>query len=77
MDWESRNADAVYNKIIQNVRDGDIILMHDIYASTVEAVKRIVPELIRRGYQIVSVSEMSKARGVALQPGKVYSNMYR
>ncbi len=76
-DWDVRNADKVYNSVIENVKDGDIILMHDIYPSTAEAVRRIVPELIRQGFQLVTVSEMGNARGVTLQPGNVYSNMYR
>lgn len=76
VDWQSRNADVINNIIIQNVKDGDIILMHDIYDSTLEAVRRIVPELINQGYQLVTVSEMADARGITLQPGNIYRNMY-
>ncbi len=45
---------------------------HDIYVSTADAVKIIVPELKGRGYQLVTVSELHEAKGVALEAGKVY-----
>jgi peptidoglycan/xylan/chitin deacetylase (PgdA/CDA1 family) len=77
VDWQSRNADYIYNIIINNVKDGDFILMHDIYESTLEAVRRIVPELINQGYQLVTVSEMADNRGITLQPGNTYHNLHR
>ncbi|MBO4897090.1 MAG: polysaccharide deacetylase family protein [Clostridia bacterium] len=72
-DWESRNADKVVANILNNVKDGDIILMHDLYPSTAAATARIVPELVRRGYQIVTVSELARCKGVNLQSGGTYS----
>ena len=54
-DWESRDANSVYNEIMNNVEDGDIILMHDLYSSTAEAVSRVVPELVAQGYQLCTV----------------------
>ena len=71
-DWENRDAGYVCKKVLENVEDGDIILMHDIYVSTANAVKTIVPELKSRGYQLVTVSELHEAKGVALETGKVY-----
>lgn len=61
-DWKSRNADSVYNKVIPNVKDGDIILMHEIYDSTADAVEKIVPELIEKGYQLVTCRELIQAK---------------
>ncbi|MCC8074191.1 MAG: polysaccharide deacetylase family protein [Clostridiales bacterium] len=61
-DWKSRDADKIYKKVMNNVYDGCIILMHDIYDSTAEAVEKIVPALIEEGYQIVTVSELIKAK---------------
>ena len=71
-DWESRNADKVVAKVLNNVKDGDIIIMHDIYSSTADAVERIVPELVKRGYQLVTVSELMAAREVNMENGKIY-----
>lgn len=75
LDWENRNPDIIYNIILNNVKDGDIILMHDTYQSSVEALIRIIPELKRRGYQLVTVSELARAKGVPLTPGNVYGNL--
>jgi len=73
-DWETRDAQSIIRHVLDNVQDGDIILMHDIYMSTAEAVKVIVPELKSRGFQLVTVSELLTARGISLEAGKVYRN---
>lgn len=59
LDWSSRNADSVFN-VVKNSGDldGKVILMHSIYDSTAEAVKKMVPWLQNEGYQLVTVSEM-------------------
>lgn len=72
LDWKSRDARAVCDMVLGRVKDGDIILMHDIYWSTAEAVKELVPELKSRGFQLVTVSQMLEARGAPLQAGQVY-----
>lgn len=74
-DWESRNAKKVVDAVMSNVKDGDIILMHDIYDSTAEAVEILVPKLKEQGYQIVSVSEMAKYKGKTLELGKAYGEI--
>lgn len=58
-DWESRDTDKIYNHVKRHVRDGSIILMHDIYGSTVEAVELILDFLVKENYQIVTVSELN------------------
>jgi peptidoglycan/xylan/chitin deacetylase (PgdA/CDA1 family) len=72
LDWSRRDADKVYNAIMAEASDGAIILCHDIYASTVEAVIKAVPELIRRGYQLVTVSELLGFDKEEATPGKSY-----
>ena len=71
-DWESRDANSVYNEIMNNVEDGDIILMHDLYASTAEAVSMAVPDLVAQGYQLCTIDELFKLKGIELTAGKVY-----
>ena len=73
-DWDHRNAQKTINEVLGKVRDGDIVLMHELYGATAEATATIVPELIARGYQLVTVSEMAQAKGVQLQPGQLYYN---
>lgn len=61
-DWRSKDAKKIYKNVINQAYDGAIILMHDIYPSTADAVEKIVPKLIEKGYQIVTVSEMIEAK---------------
>lgn len=74
-DWKSRNAQTICNKVLSEVKDGDIILMHDLYESTAEAVELILPKLKEQGYQIVTVSEMASYKGKALELGKAYGKI--
>ena len=74
-DWKYRNADHVYNAVMKNVKDGDIILMHEIYPTTADAVKKMVPELIKQGYQLVTCEELIQAKtGEAPSSGTQYVN---
>lgn len=61
-DWKFRDAKKVYNHVMNTAKDGDIVLMHEIYGTTADAVEKIVPELIAEGYQLVTVSELVKAK---------------
>ena len=73
-DWNSLNADAVYDSVIGKVKDGDIILMHEIYDSTADAIEKIVPKLLEEGYQIVTCSELVQAKsGNPPVPGTEYN----
>ena len=54
------------------VKDGDIVLMHDLYKATATASQTIIPELTRRGYQLVTVSELAECRG-GMKQNKSYS----
>lgn len=72
-DWESRDAASVIAEVEYNVSDGDIILMHDIYDSTLEASEYIIPWLISEGYQLVTVSELMYYKSkVNVRPGVQY-----
>lgn len=73
-DWKTRNAQSTIDAVLNNVKDGDIILMHDIYAATADAASVIIPELVNRGYQLVTVSEMAAARGGGV-PGQIYFSL--
>jgi len=75
-DWEHRDADHIYNHIMNTVQSGDIILMHDIYSSTLEAVERVIPRLIEEGYRLVTVSELIAHLYGEIKPGTVYGRDY-
>lgn len=57
-DWHDRDAKVVVERLLKQVQDGDIILMHDLYASTASAVQELVPRLQEQGYQLVTVSDL-------------------
>lgn len=75
-DWKSRNANAVYETVMEFVEDGDIVLMHDIYDSTADAVEMIVPKLIEDGYQLVTISELMKYRDFDYEKGMLLFNLH-
>ena len=73
-DWESRNADKIYNTVIKDIQDGDIVLFHDLYEPTKQAVERLTLYLYENNYKVVSVSELFKIKGKKLENHKVYKN---
>lgn len=72
-DWATHNAAAVEKEVLQKVRDGDVILLHDMSDSSVGASLVIIDELQEQGYRFVTASELAEARGVTLAPGTKYS----
>ena len=73
LDWKTRNADSTRRAVLNRVKDGDIVLMHDLYSATATASETIIPELVRRGYQLVTVSELAECRGGMKETGAYYS----
>ncbi len=71
-DWKTRNAESVYREVMRHAKDGNIVLMHDLYASTAEASKRFIPKLVEQGFQLVTVEEMALLKGTKLKAGQVY-----
>ena len=58
LDWKYRETDPTYNEIMNNVKDGSIILLHDLYDTSVDAALLAMKELLKQGYQFVTVSEL-------------------
>ena len=75
-DWRYLDANIVYNNVMANVRDGSIVLMHDIHATTIDAIEKIIPALKAQGYTLVTVDQLILARGGSLAAGNVYRSMY-
>lgn len=72
LDWKSKNTKAIMKEIKKNVKDGDIILMHDIHPTTVEALKKVLPWLVKNDYDILTISELAKRKGAVMHNGKAY-----
>ena len=75
LDWKSRNTNKVYKKIMNGAKNGNIILMHDLYATTAAAVEKAVPLLVEKGFQLVTVSELLSYHKDGVKPGTVYSSL--
>lgn len=73
-DW--KNSSGVVPEVKRHVKDGSIVLMHDLYGSTASAVETLVPWLVNQGYQLVTVSELMQLKGIDMQAGKVYFDAY-
>lgn len=71
-DWSIKNADKIYRNMFECAQDGAIVLFHDIYDFTAEAVERIVPELVNQGYQLVTISELLAMDEEQVEPGDRY-----
>jgi|GEM_PF-972314 len=67
-DWSHENEDIIYDVITTMVTNGSIILCHDILNATVNAMARVIPELVSRGYTFVTISELL---GETI-PGEIY-----
>lgn len=69
-DWQYRNANTVRNNIVSHTFDGAIILVHDIYNSSVEGALMAVDDLQKQGYEFVTVSELHRRRGATMDKGE-------
>ena len=72
-DWATRDSLAVESSVLRIVRDGDIILLHDMSDSSVRAALTIVDQLKEQGFRFVTVSELAKLRDVTIVPGRIYT----
>lgn len=75
-DWKVLNADTVTECVCTHVQNGDIILLHDFYPTSVEAALRIVDRLQEEGYEFVTVKELFALNGTKPEPGKLYCNAW-
>ena len=73
-DWDTSSTAKIETEVLKKVKDGDIVLLHDMTMSSVQAALDIVDELQDRGYRFVTVSEMAKLRNIRLKPGQIYKS---
>jgi peptidoglycan/xylan/chitin deacetylase (PgdA/CDA1 family) len=72
LDWTGVSDEEIYNAVFNARFSGAIVLMHDGYPATVDALKRLLPDLKADGYQVVSVSALAKSHGCTLYNKKEY-----
>ena len=75
LDWKTRDVQSTINSVMGSAQDGAIILMHDLHLPTVIAAETIIPRLKKKGYQLVTVSEMAKYKKQRLHSGSVYRSI--
>ena len=68
LDWSYLDVNKDYDAVMNgDLTDGSIILMHDIHEPSVQAAIKMIPELVAKGYKLMTVSELAAAKGVTLQ----------
>ena len=72
-DWAVHDAKSIAAAVIGHVQDGDVILLHDMSDSSVEAALEIVDALQEQGFRFVTVSELAQAKNIVLVPGTKYT----
>ena len=72
VDWTGASTEDICQKVLYNCFSGSIVLFHDGYQNTIDAVKYLLPTLKEKGYQVVSVSQLAKMHNCTLERGKVY-----
>lgn len=58
MDWKYKKVSTIVSKATKNLKDGDIILMHDIYKTSALAVDKIIIEIKKKGFEIITIPEL-------------------
>lgn len=75
LDWKYKDKNRVANEIIEHAHDGAIVLVHDIYKSSVEGALLAMEELQKQGYAFVTINEMAQLRGIKLDTTTSYFSM--
>ncbi len=73
-DWATHDARQVLSTMAREAGDGDVILMHDMSKSSVDAALRLIDELQEKGFCFVTVSELAERKGVSMTAGSVYED---
>ena len=61
-DWKDQNANIVARRVIKNTKPGDVILLHDIFKTSVKAAFIIIDELQNKGYNFVTIDKMNNSK---------------
>ena len=75
-DWKHNDVPMIISGVLDKARDGRIVVMHDTNYNTARAMATVIPALVKRGFRVVTVSEMMNARGIGITPGRIYFSAY-
>lgn len=71
-DWTGKTSQTVFSTVKKMVKNGDIILMHDIKTNTMTSSEMVCEYLYEQGFMMVTVEELSRCENVDMEPNKVY-----
>lgn len=75
LDWFYESSQEIYQEVMDADKEsGDIIIMHDIYEESYEALQKIIPELIDQGYQLLAIEDMLNAYNIKINNLKYFYN---
>ena len=58
LDWATENVDEIVNKVVTEVEENDMILLHDCYGTSVEAALQIIDRLKEKGFEFVTADRL-------------------
>lgn len=74
-DFKYQDKNRIKFIIKRNIKEGSIILLHDQYQTTLDAIKELIPELQKEGYKFTTIDQMNKKYDMHLLPGRVYAKI--
>lgn len=72
-DWATNDTSLIYRRLVEQTGDGDVILLHDMSDSSVDAALELVDKLTEQGYKFLTVSQLAMLRLRQLKPGESYA----
>lgn len=72
LDWKYKNVNTLYKRIINKASDGDIVLLHDIFKTSIKAVLKAIDTLKEQGYEFVTIDEMAYLKEINMDYNKTY-----
>ncbi len=64
MDWKYKSVDKIIDRAVRNASDESIILMHETYERTKDALPKIISILKEKGFTFVTISELEEVRNL-------------
>jgi len=74
-DWKYKDKNKIAKYIIDNAHDGGIILLHDLYETSIDGALLAMEELSKNGYAFVTIEEMATLKGITLNKTSNYFNI--
>lgn len=71
-DWKDKTAEEIAQAVLSQVGDGDIILLHDIFETSVEAALLIVDDLLAQDYHLCTIEDLFHEKHITTESGAVY-----